>query len=169
MLQPAVQATTSHSPPAQPEFSLDHGPEMKRERHKRGGRIGRLLSICTHTAPLDETTQNGSSQQLLLLLTTVGSEDTTGKGKWQKGANERRMSDHTQSVRLVHSASPLSTTSHPKSNLTNLAANRASQRGGGEELRWRREMTDDGGHWRGTGFKGLKEQTYPRRHLALRT
>lgn len=28
---------------------------------------------------------------------------------------------------------------------------------------------DNGEHWRGTGFKGLKEQTYPRRHLALVT
>jgi len=50
-----------------------------------------------------------------------------------------------------------------------LTANRASQREGGEELRWRREMMDNGEHWRGTGFKGLKEQTYPRRHLALVT
>lgn len=79
------------------------------------------------------------------------------------------MSDHTQSVRLVHSASPKSTTSRPKSNLTDLAANRASQREGGEEFRWRREMMDNGERWRGTGFKGLKEQTYPRRHLALVT
>ena len=32
ILQPAVQTTTSHSPPAPPAFCLDLGPEMKRER-----------------------------------------------------------------------------------------------------------------------------------------
>ena len=115
ILQPAVQTTTSHSPPAPPAFCLNLGPEMKRERDN--GEEG--LDACyqsaltlLHWTRQHRTGQANSSSS----FSPQSGPKIQPEGQVWKGANERRMSDHTQSVRLVHSASPKSTILRPKSN-----------------------------------------------------
>lgn len=77
------------------------GPTKQKEKtcEEEGGR---LLPISSSQNSVDKTTQNGSGQQLLLRALTTAGPKIQPTGQAVEGSSSRRVNDHTQYVRLVH-------------------------------------------------------------------